>query len=120
MADAATPLSPLDIEPLIDELEVVTAVVDLAVGAAHKLPALEDRGELGAAVAHPRQCSREMDGGIRVASNPEHQDFSIDLVGAADRAVQAVRHVQRMIGSDAGRVRSDGRKSVRAVTAQYI
>jgi hypothetical protein len=116
MADAAAALSPLRVKPLINEIEIGTAMVDLAVAVTCELPGLDDDDGFRAAVPHPRQGFREVDSGVRVVSDPEHQDLAIEFVDAADRTVQTVRHVYGMIGSNAGGFRSDGRKSVRAIT----
>jgi hypothetical protein len=86
-------------------------MVDLAVTVAGKLPRLDDSGEFLATIPHPRQRFGEMYGGIRIMSNPQHQDLPIEFVDAADRTVQAVRHIQWMIGSDANGFRSMAAKA---------
>ena len=59
MTHLTTALSLLRVEPPVNELEVLTTMIDLAVTAAHGLPALRDRGEFLAAVPHPLPRFRE-------------------------------------------------------------
>ena len=59
-----------------------------------------------------------MYGGIGVMANPEQQDLPFEVVNAPDRTVQAMRHVQRMIGGDPVGFRADRSKRVRTITPQ--
>ena len=120
MADASASLSPFGDKPLIDEIEVVAAVVDLAVTVACGLPSSDDRHGFLAAVPHPRQRLCQMYGGIRVMSNTKQQDLPVEVVDAPDRTVRAMGHVQRMIGRDPSGFPSERGKSVRAITAQDV
>src|SRR5262249_11281897 len=66
MSDNAATLPALRLQPLIHEIEVLAAVVDLAVVISRRLPASEDRHILEPAVAHARQVLRDMHRRIRV------------------------------------------------------
>jgi hypothetical protein len=120
MANAAAALAPLGVKPMVNKIEVVTTVVSLRVTIACGLPGLDDCDGLRTAVPHLRKGFREVYGGVRVVSDPEQQDPPIQFVDTADRTVQAVWHVQRMIRRDTGRFRADRRKSVRAIATQRI
>ncbi|HVH25290.1 MAG TPA: hypothetical protein VM818_00975 [Vicinamibacterales bacterium] len=108
MADSTATLSDLRIEPLINELEIVTAVIDLSVTVACQLPGLHDHHRLLAAISNSCKHLCEMYGGVGVMSDPEQQDLPVQVVDAADRTVQAMRNIQGMIGGDPGGFRSEG------------
>jgi hypothetical protein len=100
MADGPVSLSPVGVKPLINEIEVVTAVVDLAVAVASQLSAFDDRDGLPPSVPHSSQRFCQMHRGIRVMADPEQQDLAIEVVDATDRTVQAMGNVQRMLGGN--------------------
>src|SRR5262245_13997959 len=71
MADAAVSLSPLGVKPLINEIEIFTAVVDLAVTVTNRLPTFDYRDGFPPSVPHSCQRLCQMYGGIGVMANPE-------------------------------------------------
>jgi hypothetical protein len=71
MSGNAATLEPFRLQPSIHEIEVLAAVVDLAIVVSHRLPASEERHVLWPAVAHARHVLREVNGRIRVMPNPQ-------------------------------------------------
>ena len=80
-------------EPIAHEVEPLAAVVDLFVFESPLLPVDPHLHVLGQAVAHSRQVLGEVDRRVRVVADAEQEHLRVELEGAADRTVEAVRRI---------------------------
>lgn len=96
MPDGATTLSPLRLQPLVKQIEIPAAVINLAVVISRRLPPSDNRHVLRPSVAHAGHVLSEMDGRVGIVSHPKQQYLPIELMDAADWAAQTVRYILGM------------------------
>lgn len=96
MPDYAATLSSLHLQPLVKQIEVLAAVVNLAVVVSRRLPASDNRRVLRPSVAHAGHVLSEMDRRVDVVSYPKQEYLPIELIDAANWAVQTVRYIHGM------------------------
>lgn len=119
MRDPSRPLETLLVQPRIDPHEVLAAVIDLVILETFG-PTFPKYGQmLAASVPDASDRLGQMDRRIRVVTDAEEQYLSVEIVYTTDRAIAAVREVERMRCEDVRGARTGGGKGVRAVATQH-
>src|SRR5262245_18580229 len=98
MANPAFALHLRHLQPGLNHLKVLAAVVDLPLVNPRGLPVLEHRHMLLAAIAHTSQRLGKMNGGVVVVAHAEQEHLAITIVDPTDRAVQAMWYLKQRMG----------------------
>jgi hypothetical protein len=93
-------------------------MVDLAVVVARRLPVGKNHRVVGEPVTYAGHVLGQMRGGVRVVSDPEQEDLSVEGIDAANGTVQAMGDVHGMSRGDLRRLGADGRERMGAVAAE--
>src|SRR5688572_3227328 len=96
MSDDAAALETLLVQPGVDQGEALAAVIVFAVLDAYRSPVLEDRDVLWPAIACAAQQLCQVNRGVIGMVDAEQQHLGVELVGATERAIQSMRHIDRM------------------------
>src|SRR5262245_39799875 len=113
----AAPLQSFLFQPLIHQIEVFAAMVNLVVVVPSWLSVFQDRQVFRSTIAHPGQSFGEMDHSIRVVSDAEQEHLPIQFIESTHRAIQPVGDVERMRRGDFRSPRAERGEGVRAVAS---
>ncbi len=80
-------LATIGIEPVVEEPEMLAAVVYLDVVQARELPSDQRHQVLGPSITNPCQILREVNSCIRVMTDAQQEHLPVQLVDAADWAI---------------------------------
>ena len=112
-------LHSVGIEPLIQQAEVLAAVIYLNVVQACKLSRVEGHQVLGPAVPHLCQIFGEVESGVGIVPNSQKKDLPAHVANPTNWTIQAVRGIHGMSRGYLRGSRTDRSKRVRAVTPEH-
>src|SRR5437667_11968080 len=117
VADALLALQALCLQPFVSERKSLTAVIVLDVVNAHAIAVFSHRTMLLHAVGNLREHFGEVNRGVLTVPDAEKQDFSVQLIDAADRTLEAVRRQGQRLRGDRGGVRAERGERERMIAA---
>jgi hypothetical protein len=118
MSDDPMPLLSRGVEPTVQQLKILAAVIYLDVVHAGELPVAPGYQVLGDAVPDLCQIFGQVDGGIGIVTHPEQKNLAAHLVDTPDGTVQAMGNIQRVSRCDFLGPRAGGRKRMWAFTPE--
>src|SRR5262245_12177684 len=107
------------LEPPINQIEVLTTVVDLLVVNPSRFPILDDGDVLLPPVPNTRQRLSQMNGRVSVMADSKQKYLPVKFIDSAHGTVHAMWWVNGMRSSNSNRLLADCSKGTRVVAAQY-
>src|SRR4030095_10079125 len=107
------------LKPPINQIEVLTAVIDLLVVNPRRFPLLDDGDVFPAPVPNTRQRLGQMNGRVGIVTDAEQKHLPVKFIDSAHGTDQAMWWINGMRSSNSSRLLADRGKGARVVTAEH-
>src|SRR5262249_17779800 len=107
------------LEPPINQIEVLTAVVDLVIVNPSRFLLLDNGTVLLAPVANTCERLRQRNGRVGIVTDSEQKYLAVQFIASAHGTVQAMWWINGMRSSNSNRLLADRSKSTRVVAAKH-